>query len=271
MFCPFCGMRLPDESNFCQYCGSKLSPDDTLTSEAITTKSLERGKEPFYTHTPLNSSNNDGIDRNVMQEKVALQSVNATSRKNQVALVCISILLVFLAGLNVIQYNSIKGRESEISDLSSDIKVLEFENNKYRALVDKQETQIETAQKETEDLKGSLALAQYYVDKYNIIVESMKKGALGFAANNFKTNESIVVIDSNDKNKKITLTANWPKGGSVSVKYDSLYPTATIAFDQVEWKTSTKLSIIPNYLGVSVATFSNDVNNQTFDIILIVK
>lgn len=46
---------------------------------------------------------------------------------------------------------------------------------------------------------------------------------------------------------------------------------AYVDFDQNRWTTSTKMTIQPNHSGVTVVTFSNDVNRQTFDVIIIVE
>ena len=87
-------------------------------------------------------------------------------------------------------------------------------------------------------------------------------------AYNFKSDESVIVVRKNEKDRKFTLTANWPSYGYVDVSYSSY--AATVSFDKDSWSTSTKMTVNPHSVGATVVTFSNTVNSDTFKILIIV-
>ena len=71
--------------------------------------------------------------------------------------------------------------------------------------------------------------------------------------------------------RKVTLTAHWYNGGTVSMSY-SPYATRSVdvSFDKENWDTSTTLTITPKRVGVTTVTFSNDVDSHTFKMVVIV-
>ena len=105
-------------------------------------------------------------------------------------------------------------------------------------------------------------------DLYDKIVKGMRGGNAGYASKNFFASDSVIVVSRNDKNCKFTLTANWPGGGSVDVSYSSL--AASVSFDNNEWDTSTQMTVHPRMKGVTVVTFSNNVDSKTFKVLIIV-
>ena len=105
---------------------------------------------------------------------------------------------------------------------------------------------------------------------YDEICDFFRSGNIGYASNNFKASDSVVVIDKYDKSKKITLTAAWRDGGrTVSASNSNLAP-ARIRFDRKSWSRTTTMTITPYIEGISVITFSNSVNSDTFKILIIV-
>lgn len=109
-------------------------------------------------------------------------------------------------------------------------------------------------------------------DRFDAVREFLSSGNAGYSSNNFCVDQSIIVVSKNDTDRKFTLTAHWEGGGTVSYAYDSILSVrpATISFDSSSWKTSTTVSILPKYEGVVIVTFENDVNSETFRILIIV-
>ena len=103
---------------------------------------------------------------------------------------------------------------------------------------------------------------------YDLISSALKSGNIGYASSNFNCSQSIILVKRGDS-KKITLTANWRNGGTVELNYSS--NAASVDFDQNSWAYSTTLSIKGNSAGVSVVTFSNNVDSKEFKIIIIVE
>ena len=85
-----------------------------------------------------------------------------------------------------------------------------------------------------------------------------------------KSTESVIVVDKNQKGRKFTLVANWPNGGSVSALEDSFFGSARVYFDEDHWNTSTTMTVVPRFEGITTVNFSNDVDSDTFKMIIIV-
>lgn len=111
----------------------------------------------------------------------------------------------------------------------------------------------------------------YYKPKgecYDDIVNSLKNSNIGYAASNFKTDESVIVVSKHEKNRKINLTAYSSLGRTVSVSYSS--NAARIDFDKEKWTSSTPLTILPNEEGSTIVTFEDCDDNKSFKILIIV-
>ena len=116
--------------------------------------------------------------------------------------------------------------------------------------------------------KTTIANLKKKANNYDDICSSLKYGDIGFAANNFKADESVIVVRKNEKDRKFKLTANWSQGGNVEVSYSST--AATVSFDKDSWYTSTTMTVKPWAVGATVVTFTNDVNSDSFKILIIV-
>ncbi len=163
----------------------------------------------------------------------------------------LALLSLALAILNIIQYT--KQSEKDTTILS-----LQTENESQKQII---------AEKDSEIFKQS-----HTVSAYDKIVNSVESGRLQSAASNFHTDKYIVCLKPGQQ-EKITLTANWPEGGTVSV--DSSSGKAYLTFDEHEWTYYTSVTIganlyIPNLPLVNVFTFSNNVDNNTFQVLAII-
>ncbi len=254
--CPECGMRIPEDSVFCQYCGNKI----TLSVDYTTPNVKDNETKQDNTFHGLSVSvkgkfakTYDNLDCEIPAENA---SKKKASKKWVTAVICLSGLIVVLAGLNVYQYISSRSKAMKITELSEKVDKLNSSLSEKETLIKGKDAQI-------------VKLKEYESD-YKRIVNAVKKGDLGYAASNFHASESIIVVGANEKNRKFTLTANWTNGGSVSIDY-YLSSAAYIDFDQDSWLTSTQMTIYPLHPGITGVTFSNSVNSQVFDVIIIVE
>ena len=171
------------------------------------------------------------------------------------------ILVVLATSALVIALYQIYGLRNQNAEQLTQITALQGKINELETTVEKQDKTISSQKNTISNLKPKATA-------YDNICSSLKYGKIGFAANNFKTNESIIVVRKNEKDRKFTLTANWSRGGSVGVSYSS--SAATVSFDKDSWYTSTTMTVKPWSVGATVVTFTNDVNSDTFKILIIV-
>lgn len=109
---------------------------------------------------------------------------------------------------------------------------------------------------------------------YHTLKDALTSGTYGYASNNFRVDEGIVVLDKNDPCKFITLTANF--GTYVTISTDRAGSGADISFTEDEWYGSTTSLRVERKTNESCArtlvtkvTFSNNVNKQTFCVLVV--
>ena len=103
---------------------------------------------------------------------------------------------------------------------------------------------------------------------FDDICDSLSHGNIGAASNQFKVDNSLVIVRRNERDRKITLTTNWSGEGTVSASYSS--DAAMVEFDSDSWTSSVKLTIIPRRVGATVVTFSSDGKTEPFKMLIIV-
>lgn len=295
MKCPKCGYILPQDSEFCQYCGEKLAilpeinsnskapegsseiSEDQICNSAVVEKSAQEEGNVSSIHGEKESS---CPDEKLLTEKKALNVLQDNSArengppvsnkkkkfcklcgglidpktkrctscgqqhfgfsKNVFFVAIFTVILLALAGLNIFQYISYNRANSIIDDLEKQAKT---NDAKIAALENK---------------------AAYYDD----ICDFLNNGNIGYAADNFNTDKSVILVKKSDTSMKVTLTAYWGDGGTVSASSSS--SSADVVFDDDSWDETTTLTVEPHTEGVSIITFSNDVDSDTFNILIIV-
>lgn len=109
---------------------------------------------------------------------------------------------------------------------------------------------------------------------YHTLKDALTSGTYGYASNNFRVDEGIVVLDKNGPCKFITLTANF--GADVTISTDRAGSGADISFTEDKWYGSTTSLRVERKTNESCArtlvtkvTFSNSVNKQTFCVLVV--
>lgn len=259
---------MPDDSEFCQYCGSKMSDaakqmhpiEENITPERIY---LSESQRIVTVPNPIDVQN--------VKAPLTVPAEKGRQKKWIATVICLSILFLGMTGLNVYQYAVARDQAAKVVELSATIDNLNSTIDKLNSMIEQKDTQIKNKNSEITTLKEKVSSLEDDVRNYDAIVDAVKNGGLGYAAYNFQSSESIIVVGQSEKERKFTLTANWSNGGTVSVDYGTYSPAAYVRFDQDTWTTSTTMTIKPNHIGVTIVTFSNDVNTQTFDVIIIVE
>lgn len=145
MICQKCGMKIPDDSEFCQYCGEKLEITTDIDENAK--KSKQNSFTPVYISstkdTSANQKSKEKHDKEKYCKKCGGHINNATKKcescgrqyfKIKPSAVCIAVLAVFLVisvAFNVHQYYVGQNNIAEINELSSEVSSL---NDKVTSL-----------------------------------------------------------------------------------------------------------------------------------------
>ena len=205
--------------------------------------------------------NSNGSAKNPVNVGNAVTKNKKASTENKTFKVLSWVLVVLATAALVIALYQVYNLRKQNADQLTQISALQGKVSELEATVEKQTNTINSQKKTISNLKPKAT-------NYDDICSSLKYGNIGFAANNFKSNESVIVVRKNEKDRKFTLTANWPSYGYVDVSYSSY--AATVSFDKDSWSTSTKMTVNPHSVGATVVTFSNTVNSDTFKILIIV-
>ena len=187
-----------------------------------------------------------------------MESVNVEKKTPKILSWVFVVFITFALIVSMYQVCDLKDQYNEqltqINTLQGQIKELETKVEKQTKTIDKQNKTIS-------ELKPK-------ANSYTKICAFLEYDKIGYASNNFKTDEGIIVVRKNEKKHKFKLTANWTNGGAVEVSYSS--DAATVSFDKNNWYTSTTMTVNPHSVGVTVVTFSNSVNDDIFKILIIV-
>lgn len=138
----------------------------------------------------------------------------------------------------------------------------------YVTTIENQSDKIEDLESDISDYKKKVNSLQTTASQYNHIVTNLQYGNIGYAANHFKADESVIVVRKNETDRKFTLTAYWGSGGTVSVSYSNY--CATVDFDKDSWSRTVSMSVDPYKVGATVVTFSNNKDNYKFKVLIIV-
>lgn len=288
MKCKKCGMMLPVDSEFCQFCGSPIvstpipkeietTPAEKPFVEQATSPSSPTEEDNVPSSTPHVIISTTDHSTSEIQHTDS-QSAKAQRKNKTKTILIFSIVLVSiisLAALNIIQYVIHRGDQQRLTKAEASIKELNSANEELSRISSEQENTIQNQQVIIDDQSSTLRTQDNTITSlrskaktYDLISSALKSGNIGYASSNFNCSQSIILVKRGDS-KKITLTANWRNGGTVELNYSS--NAASVDFDQNSWAYSTTLSIKGNSAGVSVVTFSNNVDSKEFKIIIIVE
>lgn len=242
MICKECKKQVPDNSAFCPFCGAKIE-----TSTPYTCKNCGAKYPEDSAFCPYCGTNTKSANESVVTPKVEICE-KATDGKRKLHItnknllpIILGVLLLTSLGINLYQHTHVQSLTSEIES--------------QNAIITGKDTKLNILTKKA--------------DNYDALRDAISAGNLGYAASNFHASDSIIIMNAFDSAKKITLTANWPNGGTVDYKYSNL-GVCDLALDNDNWTTSTSMSLTPLSKGVTTITFTNNVDSNSFNIVVMV-
>lgn len=193
------------------------------------------------------------------------QAQVAPKKRSKAPVIILSIICVLLVAANIAQFflyrETVSDTEQQLITANNTIEANTKRISELQNTISTQKTTINSQKTKISNLEDDS-------DHYNEIIRYAKGEDFGYAASNFRASTGVIVVDKDDDDYKFTLTANWTYGGTVEVNYSS--SAAWVEFDKNEWSTSTTMTVVPNYEGVCIVTFSNDVDSKTFNVLIIV-
>lgn len=231
MRCIQCNQILPDDSTFCQYCGEKIEV------EKFSTQAVVKG-------TFCKKCGSLVDEKTKKCSGCSKQYFNARRSVPLTAMVVILIASVFL---NVYLY----GKNLSLSTQTEEL-----------------EERIASMSSELAEQKDIAASAQKKAQYYDDILKALRTGSIGRASASFSASDSIILLNKTTTDRKFTLYTTWNEGATIEVNHSG--SSATASFDESSWYDSTTLTVIPRNEGITAVTFSNDLNSDTFTILIIV-
>ena len=197
-----------------------------------------------------------------------------------VAIILLVLLVALSAALNVLQYlrhgeeldktkdkiislqTAATQMEEDAKAAETQIKTQEEKISSLESTINSQNSTINIQNSEIANLEAENASLQSTAEAFGLL-----SSHFGYGADHFRTSEGVVVVSLNDYSR-LTLTAYWDNGGTVSVDYSS--SAAELEFDESTWSTAVAMTVVPYQKGVTVVTFTNNADNYSFDLLIIV-
>ena len=239
MNCPHCGMKLPDDSDFCQYCGCKID----LPRCARCGTPLQGGE--FCPQCGF---------KNVRETFTDNKETAKTKRKLSLAIIapwgCTLFLLVLLVFAGIEYVNS----KTVIEAQSQEIEQLTVENEEYKTAAEKAKEQYNDEHKKFTEYKSSATTAVSLLNNIKAH-KSRFKGYSDFYASTY------MVVCGKNESKTINITFTHP--------YTNIYADSGVWSKDWNGNTTSITFKGLSHEGTQVCTFTNDANSETFCVLIV--
>ncbi len=232
MRCIQCNQILPDDSTFCQYCGEKIEVENFATQAVV--------KGTFC--------KNCGSLVDEKTKKCSGCGKQYFNARRNVPLAAMVVILIASVLLNVYLY----GQNLSLSTQTEEL-----------------EERVASTSSELAEQKDITASVQKKAQYYDDILKALRTGSIGRASASFSASDSVILINKGTIGRKFTLNTTWSEGGG-TIAVDHSGTSASVSFDNTSWYDSTTLTVVPKHEGITAVTFSNDLNPDTFTILIIV-
>ncbi len=251
MKCNNCGSIIPEDSDFCQYCGKAIFvdvPEQHIVS--ANERKKKRGIKPIF-------------------------------------LIIALVLIIALAALNCVQYiydkeqrndytqranEELIKKNNEITELNKTISEKDKAEEKYQSKIKSLNETIEVYNNSIKEYQTALSYVNNKASLYNELTTECEKNLnYGYGADYFHVSKGILLLKKGGYKQDITLTTQF--NGHVQVTSHVNGKSADLIWKENQWSgDTTTLTVISSKTttGVTTVTFENDINNKTFELLIIV-
>ena len=187
---------------------------NSIATEKKDVKKVSKKKSSSKTNT----REKDGA----LQENHDQCKITSLNKKRHIFDCIISVFLVAFIILTIVLFIKNKTLKNELHNTEQLLSSAQVEIERLEKSEIEKDNRINSLLTEKNILDVNFDKAKVKADYFDDIVKELATGNVGYASSHFYTNESVIVVDKNERNRKITLTANWAYGGSVSVSYKPL-------------------------------------------------
>lgn len=171
--------------------------------------------------------------------------------KNKMILGAVVAVIIVLIGLNIYQFTSATVLKDEINTL----------NKKMESL----NTQLDEKQESVDTYLDKYLVSNVKAEKYDKIVEFLTSSKAGYASNNFYASDKILVL-KNGKANIIDITCKYP------ATINSYWSDSNISGEWISSRNNytSYMMIEAKSKGIGMVKFANDVNNESFEVMVVV-
>lgn len=302
MVCRNCNRVLPDDTSYCLYCGASTVEDLPATMPVGVPRPEATEEAPYgatapvvdmppvvfpetepvkpIATAPVNMGGVPVMETVPVQPPVMQVDYPVPPRKpenpvsaggaagilelaKKFGLALAAVLLVVVVVL-LVSNSNLKKELAEAQDLQSG--AVQNYKNQIRDL----ETTLQQKEQTIAELQDIADEMKLDADTYNNMVKAMTEHEIGVGSFNFQVSDRFVVAKKGYTGTKVTLTAHWSKEDNAKVYVEHSSDCAKLSFDKETWNKTITMTVLPQEVGFTVATFTNSVDDTSFSVLILV-
>lgn len=268
--CPNCGTSFSDSHLFCSECGASLADAPPSPAPAPDSPTVQI---PAVQPPP--------------SAPAADPPPAAPAKKSRAPVVAIALLAVFailaaacagFAGYKALQFkkdyeqgqSQLRAAQEESSDIQAKLDKLQLDYDKMSDELDDSTSQLEDARSQLADVSGQLSDGSSQLDELrdelDNLVDLLDYG-YGFASRNYFASKGVVVLRQYGSE---TVSIYEDYAGSNTYTYHTPNSGVSCSWNGAFTNGTTTITITGNAPGYYPVSFTNDLNSESFEILVIV-